>query len=73
MARENEIDFNISERKSHRLKHIIEGELVRDNDINIMTSGANHFMSVVSVHPSAVIGAAHMPCCHSHWEKHYIK
>lgn len=67
------IDFNISGRKYHRLKHIAERELVRDNDINIMTSGANHFTLVVSVRPSAVIGAARMPCCHSHWEIHYIK
>lgn len=69
----NEIDSNISERKSHRPKDITERELVRDNDINIMTSGANHFMLVESAHPSTVIGAAHMPCRHSHQERHYIK
>lgn len=44
----NEIDFNISKRKSHRPKDIAESEPVRRNDINIMTVVPIIFMSVRS-------------------------
>ena len=66
----NEIDSNISERKSHRPKDISERELVRDNDINIMTAVPIISTLGGSAHPSAVMGAARVPSCHPHQEKH---